>query len=86
MAAQVGVFPVTLGFRALSNTEEGMSEMTDTVVIRPVRVELLVYPDDASAVRLLEHLGFAPEGVKCKFSRRQGRLTVALMMARIRDE
>jgi L-phenylalanine/L-methionine N-acetyltransferase len=63
-----------------------MSEMAGTVVIRPVWVELLVYPDNAGAVRLYERLGFAHEGVKRKFSRRQGRLTDALMMARIRDE
>ena len=48
-----------------------------------VRVELLVYPDNAGAVGLYERLGFAHEGVKRKFSRRQGRLTDALMMARI---
>ena len=51
-----------------------------------VRVELLVYPDNAGAVRLYERLGFAHEGVKRKFSRRQGRLTDALMMARIHNE
>jgi L-phenylalanine/L-methionine N-acetyltransferase len=51
-----------------------------------VRVELLVYPDNTSAVHLYESLGFAHKGVKRKFSRRQGRLTDALMMARIHTE
>jgi L-phenylalanine/L-methionine N-acetyltransferase len=51
-----------------------------------VRVELLVYPDNAGAVRLYETLGFAQEGVKRKYSRRQGRLIDAVMMARIREE
>jgi putative acetyltransferase len=51
-----------------------------------VRVELLVYPDNAGAVHLYEHLGFAREGVKRKFSRRQGHLIDAVMMARIQEE
>jgi putative acetyltransferase len=51
-----------------------------------VRVELLVYPDNESAIRLYENLGFAHEGVKRKYSRRQGRLVDAVMMARIREE
>jgi putative acetyltransferase len=49
-------------------------------------VELLVYPDNEGAVRLYENLGFAREGVKRKYSRRQGRLVDALMMARILEE
>ena len=51
-----------------------------------VRVELLVYTDNDSAVRLYERLGFAHEGIKRKCARRQGCLIDALMMARIRDE
>ena len=51
-----------------------------------VRVELLVYADNHSAVRLYERLGFVHEGVKRKCVRRQGRLVDAVMMARIREE
>ena len=50
-----------------------------------VRVELGVYIDNESAIRLYESLGFAREGVKRKCARRQGHLVDALMMARVRE-
>jgi putative acetyltransferase len=50
-----------------------------------VRVELGVYIDNVSAIRLYVSLGFAREGVKRKCARRQGHLVDALMMARVRE-
>jgi L-phenylalanine/L-methionine N-acetyltransferase len=51
-----------------------------------VRVELLVFSDNAAAVRLYESLGFVQEGVKRKYARRRGQLVDSTLMARIRDE
>jgi putative acetyltransferase len=51
-----------------------------------LRVELLVYPDNAGAIGLYERLGFQHEGRKRKFARRVGELHDALVMARLRDE
>ena len=50
-----------------------------------VRVELVVYADNAGAIGLYERLGFTHEGYKRKFARRQGRFEDVLMMARVRE-
>ncbi len=50
-----------------------------------VRLELCVYTDNESAIRLYERWGFQREGTMAKYAFRDGGFADALMMARIRD-